>query len=417
MRLGLVTGEFPPMQGGVGDYTHELAKALSTLGVEVHIITDVRCKDANLPLATCHLHPVIRRWSFLSLFQIRSIAQSLNLSILNLQYQSAAYDLSAPIHFLPRVAGIKTVVTFHDLRIPYLFPKAGRLRPAAVTYLARTASGVIATDPADEIELIKRGLRPFSPLPAGEGAGVREKPTPARPPVIQIPIGSNIAPTPPPGYDRARWREQISVTARDFLIGYFGFLNESKGGDTLISALAILADRKARVKLVLIGGRTGTSDATNAAFDAKIERMIERYGLDNRVIRTGFVTSEAVSAHLLACDAVVLPYRDGVSFRRGSFMAALAHGCPVITTQPPAPSTGSAQAPRSEAEWAGPGLRDGENVRLVPPEDAPAIVLAISQLLDAPELRARLGQGARELAALFTWDKIAARTLEFLQAV
>ena len=420
MRLGLVTGEFPPMQGGVGDYTHELAKALSALGVEVHIITDVRCQPPaeSLHASRITLHARIRRWSFPALLKIRSIAQSLNLSILNLQYQAAAYDLSAPIHFLPRVAGIKTVVTFHDLRIPYLFPKAGRLRPAAVTYLARTASGVIATDPADEAELRRRGVAH----------------------VTQIPIGSNIAPTPPPGYDRARWRERIGVTAKDFLIGYFGFLNESKGGDTLISALAILANRKARAKLLLIGGRTGTSDAANAAFDAKIEKMIERYELEERVIRTGFVTAEEVSAHLLACDAVVLPYRDGVSFRRGSFMAALAHGCPVITTQPatplPAPSTepalmvrlsltmskgsglpGFAPAPRSEAEWAGPGLRDGENVRLVPPEDATAIVLAISQLLDAPELRARLGQGARELAALFTWDKIAARTFEFLQAV
>jgi len=53
----------------------------------------------------------------------------------------------------------------------------------------------------------------------------------------------------------------------------------------------------------------------------------------------------------------------------------------------------------------------------VPPEDAPAIVLAVSQLLDAPDLRARLGRGARALSALFTWDRIAARTLEFLRVV
>ena len=99
-------------------------------------------------------------------------------------------------------------------------------------------------------------------------------------------------------------------------------------------------------------------------------------------------------------------------------MAALAHGCPVITTQPafplPDPSAGSGQAPST---GSGQGLRDGDNVRLVPPEDVPAIVLAVSQLLDAPDLRARLGRGARALSALFTWDRIAARTLEFLRVV
>jgi len=391
MKLGLVTGEFPPMQGGVGDYTHELARAFAARDVEVHVITDVRCKGTHLPPSTFHLHPVIRRWSFPSLLRIRSLAQSLNLQLLNIQYQAAAYGLSAPIHFLPNIAGVKTVVTFHDLRIPYLFPKAGRLREAAVTHLARSASGVIVTDPADEDELRRRG-------------GVKR--------LTQIPIGSNIAPLedprseaegkPPPGYDRAAWREQMGVYPNEFLLGYFGFLNESKGGDTLIGALSALVSRKAKVKLALIGGQTGTSDATNAAFSAEIEKLIARYDLSDRILHTGFVDAPEVSAHLMACDAVVLPYRDGVSFRRGSFMAALAHGCPVITTHPATPL---------------PELRDGVNVRLVPPESATALVLAVTELLDAPELRARLGLGARELSALFSWETIAKRTLEFYQSV
>lgn len=379
MKIGFVTGEFPPMQGGVGDYTFELAKALAALGEEVHVITDVRCKgvDAGQVL----VHSVIKRWSFPALFAVRAQAQRLGLTLLNVQYQAAAYGLSAPIHFLPKVAGCPTVVTFHDLRIPYLFPKAGRLREAAVTYLARSAQGVIVTDPADEVELKRRG-------------GVRA--------LTQIPIGSNIAPAPPPGYDRAQWRRQMNVSDGDFLLGYFGFLNESKGGDTLISALALLHDRKARAKLVLIGGRTGTSDATNAAFDAQIERQIGRYGLENAIHRTGFVSPAEVSAHLLACDALVLPYRDGVSLRRGTLMAALAHGCAIISTTPRTPL---------------PELRDGENIRLVPPEDAPAIVLAVSQLLEAPHLRARLGAGAQALAQQFGWGRIAERTLTFFKEI
>jgi len=39
MRIGLITGEYPPMQGGVGDFTHELGKALAALGHEVHVLT------------------------------------------------------------------------------------------------------------------------------------------------------------------------------------------------------------------------------------------------------------------------------------------------------------------------------------------------------------------------------------------
>jgi glycosyltransferase involved in cell wall biosynthesis len=379
MKLGFVTGEFPPMQGGVGDYTHELACGLAALGAEVHVITTH--SSLGIRHSSFVIHPVIQRWSFPALLRIRAIVQSLNLSILNLQYQAAAYGLSAPIHFLPDVAGVKTLVTFHDLRVPYLFPKAGRLREAAVTHLARSAFGVIVTDPADGAELMRRG-------------GVKR--------LAQIPIGSNIAPQPPPGYDRAAWRERMGVYPDEFLLGYFGFLNESKGGSTLIGALSALVSRKARVRLALIGGQTGTSDATNEIFSTEIEKLIARYDVNDRLLRTGFVEAPEVSAHLMACDAVVLPYRDGVSLRRGSFMAAIAHGCPVITTHPPAPL---------------PELQDGVNVRLVPPESASAIVLAVTELLGAPELRARLGRGARELSERFRWETIAARTLEFYRSV
>jgi glycosyltransferase involved in cell wall biosynthesis len=250
-----------------------------------------------------------------------------------------------------------------------------------VTHLARSAAGVIVTDPADEAELAARG-------------GVRH--------LVRIPIGSNIAPRPPEAYDRAAWRAQAGVRPDELLLGYFGFLNESKGGDTLISALAILQDRKARVKLALIGGEAGASDATDAAFAARVDKMIARYDLGDRIIRSGYVPAEAVSGWLLACDAVVLPYRDGASFRRGSLQAALAHGCPIITTEPRQPL---------------PELRDGDNVRLVPPESAPALVLAVTQLLDAPEVRARLGQGALRLAEQFRWPSIAERTLAFFHSL
>ena len=154
--------------------------------------------------------------------------------------------------------------------------------------------------------------------------------------------------------------------------------------------------------LLVIGGATGSSDATNAAFEAQINRMIALYELEDCITRTGFVDAARVSGHLFACDAVVLPFRDGVSFRRGSLLAALAHGRAVITTQ---------------SREAMPELVDGLNIRLVPPESAPAIVLAVTELLDAPQLRARLEQGARELAASFSWDLIASRTLAFYRSV
>ena len=41
MRILFITGEYPPMQGGVADYTRELGRALVELGHDVGVLTAV----------------------------------------------------------------------------------------------------------------------------------------------------------------------------------------------------------------------------------------------------------------------------------------------------------------------------------------------------------------------------------------
>src|SRR5687767_3798199 len=102
MRVGLVTGEYPPMQGGVGDYTRALAGALAAKGAEVHVLTSTRARGTREGASgSVTVHAEIARWSWASLWRLRGLARSLGLDVLNVQYQAAAYGLSAPIHFLP----------------------------------------------------------------------------------------------------------------------------------------------------------------------------------------------------------------------------------------------------------------------------------------------------------------------------
>src|SRR5574337_1193637 len=101
MDVTLVGGEFPPMQGGVGDYTRELAREFARRGLRV---VERLTRD----------QPVV-----------------------HIQYQAAAYGMTAPIHLLPqylrwRKPARRVLVTLHDLKVPYLFPKAGALRRHAV---------------------------------------------------------------------------------------------------------------------------------------------------------------------------------------------------------------------------------------------------------------------------------------------
>lgn len=374
LRIGIVTGEYPPHQGGVGDFSHALALALIDLGHAVHVITHPQARSDS----AIKVHPLIGSWNFWSLYQVRQIAQSIPLDIVNIQYQAAAYHLGLPIHFLPSVIGLPSVVTFHDLRVPYLFPKAAGLRRRAVNYLAESATGVIVTNANDHFQL--------------ERAQLLRK-------VADIPIGSNIRPfATHSGVRNLEYGQRWRLTESDTVIGYFGFLNISKGGKTLLQALAQLSG----YKLLLIGGRTGSSDVTNAAYADEIDSLAADLGVTSQIIRTGYLAPDDTTRAFLACDLMAMPYSDGVSVRRGSFMACLAHGLPTVTTAP---------------EYVFPGLKDRHNVYLVSPDDPTALAQAINALATNAPLKARLALGAVQLSAEFTWAKIAKRTSDFFQAV
>ncbi len=374
MRIGLISGEYPPMQGGVADFTRELARAFAGLGHAVFVLSGVPgvgADDPGVVVSAC-----VRDWNRASLGRVSGWARQNRLDVVNLQYQTAAYRMAGGIHLLPRLRGpAPFVTTFHDLRPPYLFPKAGALRQRAVWMLARGSDAVIVTNGEDEERLRRLG-------------GVAR--------LRRIPIGSNIPGEPPEGFSREAWRERLGVRPGEVLVGYFGLLNRSKGVDHLLRALARLAEAAPPLKLLLIGGRAGASDPTNAAYAAEIDALVGELGLAERVLRTGYVDGREVGGYLRACDCCALPYTDGASLRRGSLMAALAHGCPILTTRP---------------AWPEPGLVHGENVFLVEVGSAEALAAALQTLAAQPALRWQLGEGARRLADSFTWEHIAAQTV------
>jgi glycosyltransferase involved in cell wall biosynthesis len=383
MRIALIAGEYPPLQGGLGDYTRRLAEALVGLGHELHVITrHVAGEPTNAVCAGVHVHRLVTAWNWETRRRIEGFNRLFRPDVLNLQYQAAAYQMHPAINLLPGALAkrIPTVVTFHDLRVPYLFPKAGFLRWKAIITMAKGASACIATNVEDRDTLTREGVRS----------------------VFLIPIGSNIIPAPLDGFEPAAWMRARGIADDTILIGYFGFLNESKGAETLLRALSLLRARGLNVGLLHIGGQTGDSDPTNKAYAAQLAHLADELGVRAHVYSTGFLDEREVSEAFAACACVALPYRDGASFRRGTLMAALAHGCAIVTTTP--------RVALSE-------LADGINVLLVPPDHPDALGDAIARLIGDPSLRARLQAGARALSRLFEWDSIAARTADLFSAL
>ncbi len=379
------------MQGGVGAYSQKLAEGLTALGHEVHIITSrsARADENNRDWRSLKdgqkqeygiLYPVAGKWGWRDVNRMADIAVRHKLQTLNIQYQAAAYNMWLPaINFAPRrINGIcPIVVTFHDLRYPYLFPKAGKWRPWVVEQLASQSAGSIATN-AEDFSRLKR----MSPQTAN------------------IPIGSNITVHDTDDAQIADIRRGLNVPADDYLLGYFGFLNPNKGADMLIRALAGCEEN---VHLVFVGGQTGDSDnATNAKFRTQIKEMINDLKLSHRVHWTGFLPDEQVSAYLKSVDLIVMPYRDGISLRRGTIMAALAHGRPIISTEPNDPNS---------------PFVHGKNCWLVDQGDNSDLMWSIKMALKNAGIRGRLAENALELSKQFSWQAIAQKTADFYQSL
>jgi len=383
MRICFVTGEYPPMQGGVGDCTYQLGRALLQLGHAVEVVTSTKGTGAQPTGSGAaqepEVRPIVDRWNWASWRHVLQTARRMGAEVVHIQYQTAAYGMHPAVNLLPlrlRLLSLRpcVVVTFHDLRAPYLFPKAGPVRVWVNRLLAQWSDAAVATNVEDYQQLKAAAL----------GADIE-----------LIPIGSNIRPVSPQDYDRQQWRHSLGVADGETLLCYFGFLNASKGGETLFRALSVLLRRGLSVKLLMIGGQVGDSDLTNRTYLERVKALGQELGVTDRVLWTGYMPPERVSASFWAADVCVLPYKDGVSYRRGTLMAALAHGMPIVSTEPRVPMD---------------TLVDGQNILLVPADDPDAAADAVEKLIAETPLRARLAQGALALAQSFTWEHIATQT-------
>ena len=288
-KVLFVTGEYPPLAGGVGDYTANLRMALAAMGTRTVVLASRGAAGEDVR--------TVRRWGWASAGRVLQIAHREQVDVVHIQYQAGAFGMHPALNLLPSLVSrhLPVVTTFHDLRVPYLFPKAGRLRKSAILRMARGSAAVIVTNPADARALGNESIS-----------------------AEWIPIGPNL---PPPG--------PVGEVSRD-TVAFFGFPSRSKGIIELLQALAQLP--APRPTLLLVGAQGESSTANDIVAAAEIDGMADRAGIVVR--RTGFLPPREASEALAQAGAIALPFRDGASLRSGSLLAALQTGRPVVTTTP-----------------------------------------------------------------------------------
>jgi hypothetical protein len=138
-----------------------------------------------------------------------------------------------------------------------------------------------------------------------------------------LPVPSNVPQQARP--ERVATVRSWAAPRGELLVGHFG----TYGGlisPLLGELLSALLTREPKFSVLLLG-RGGERFAADA--------LRRRPGCEGQMRATGGLAPQDLADHLAACDLLLQPYPDGVTARRGSLMAGLGLGLPVLSNRGP----------------------------------------------------------------------------------
>lgn len=293
IRVLQVTGAYPPMRCGVGDYTAHLVGALAEMpGIDIGVLTSTGAAES--PHRCDAFFPVMEHWGLAALPSFLTILDEFRPDIVHLQYPASFGRVFLP-NFLPLICkfrGIHVVQTWHE------HPIYSQVINAA----ALDALVVIDPDYPDAYRQPYRAL-------------VRKTPC------FHIPIGANIPKALVLPHRQLRIREMCNALDKR-LIAYFGFAGNGKGLELLFQVADPRIDR-----IVLICD-LNPSDV----YQSNIIQLAESESWKGSCLITGYLPDIEVAEVLDSADVAVFPFIAGSTPRNGSVLAARLQGTPVITT-------------------------------------------------------------------------------------
>jgi len=364
MRLAIVSPHYPPDRCGVGDYTARLARALTEAGHEVLVAT---ARVAPLADAAPRVRISTRPypWRPARLGSITDEIRDFRPDAISVQYTPYLYAphfygiqplLPAWIAWLRERTGAPVALTAHERHYPVGLTVdqllVGGPQWAIFRALVLASDHVFFTN-----ECFRDDYQKLHPKR-------RER-------FSWLPVGANIEPDVAP--DLATPRESATLLQ-------FGSAHPTRLSEYCFRALQTVQAEIPDTRLLLVGVNDGPP-GTEAL---------------------GYLTPAEVSGHLSRATLLLAPFLDGVSTRRGSVMAALAHGCPVLTTRGP---------------FTDPTARWELFCALVDVKDAAGFARTALELIRTPSRRHALAaEGLGAYQARFEWARIAAEMTTRLES-
>jgi glycosyltransferase involved in cell wall biosynthesis len=354
----IIACEYPPQIGGVSSYVESVARGLGAAGQRVH----VWCPPARGPRPQPTGVAVHEELGQFTPSDLRRVSRQLDRFAgprrVLIQWVPHGYgyrSMNLPFCLWARRRARRGDCVDIMVHEPFLaFEGSWKQRAAAAVHRVMTFVLLGAARRAwISIPSWRGSLEPFA---AGRPLGFDWLPVPSPVEPIEDPRGVAAA--------RSRYARE-----NGHLVGHFGLYSRLIA-KPMKEVVAHLLGRTEAVDVLLMG--EGSSTLRRDIIEADPN-------LASRVHASGPLSRDELSRHLQACDVLMQPYPEGISSRRTSTMAALAHGKAIVTTDGPA----------SEPIW-----RERRAVSLTVFE--PALIAAeVERLVTNERARRELGDCAR----------------------
>ena len=369
MRLMLISPTFPPQLCGVADHTIQLGQAMGRLAAEVHVLVASPGPEANASVSSLASVHRIRRLHDLVPSALRLYA-NVRPDLALVQYAPFAYSRFGLEPALIRLMSclrdrLPAALFVHELFQEWTGrPKArmlSLLQAVQFGTVARLSAGAVVTS-EERLTLTRRALGPHRP-------------------VSLVPIGNNLPEPDHPGSD-ALW-SSLKLTGHR-VVSAFGRPHPTKN-DPILATLAQRMEPDER--LLMLGPVDENRDRVFAPCE--------------QAVLAGPQPAGVIAAALGRSKLVVAPFSDGASTRRGSLIAPLVLGCPVLSTR---------------GKNTGELLLTYDGLMLTAPEEKP-FLSAARLLLDDPASLDKLSSAAQRSAARFGWPRLTQMLHHFLSQI
>ena len=299
---------------------------------------------------------------------------------IGLAYFSSTYSMKAHINWLPFIAkwlGIHCTTLFTNGESTNRDPGQDRLfRWLGFAHLLGSPVGPLGASS----HMVFYSMADKAKLLYCEDSSMYSYSIVSPPSFLRLPPGAGL---------RSGDPSKIASTGH-FQLGYFGLIYPGKGLACLIKGLSLVLESGISVRLVVIGGSGAVTadEASNKRCEdeeAELHQLALDLKVDYAITWCGYRDESEAAILITDCQAVCLPFDDGVTGLRSSFVECANLGVPVITTLTAATDD---------------FLRaKGSGIMFVEPQNPEQIAAAIARLDADADLRRTCGEQVRHFAA------------------